>query len=392
MSVCVGPKELAELTARGRVLKGVERALVFGDDRRPDVVYAGPPAHDWPVLPLMPWGIAYDLDLVFIGDHPKWDMLEIARVQLDGEPLWLAKEARRGEGTDLGGPPGEQTIVGKASEEVLRDWLPEVPVRRKTGLEVERSGRHGRHLALSWTNHDDEAVTAKALIPRYIPPALARNGPTFRHSQHSLVAVLDLARSGLFRGGRWAVNGADVPLKRALCLQPLTVALGQTQGGLAQGTWTHRPTRRGLTLALERGELRLERQREPSAEVWRTVDPGTPFRTIEAVFLRHKGSLELLELLVRQWPRYSPVTRVRFGPALPDLRRPLAGATPHESKFVIDINGRRSHAFGSAIVTPDPETGRVTLDLVADRPHWVAARPLRTVWDPGTATSTCTRV
>jgi|GEM_PF-1937679 len=387
MNVCLGPRELAALTARGPVLNRLLRAKLFGKDRPAGVAYSGPPTTAHPLLPLMPWGIAYDLDLVLIGAHERWDMLELAKVRLPTGEMWLAKEARRANGGDPGGPPGEQLIVGDASDEVMDRWLPEVPVRRKSGLSVTTAGRD---LSFAWTNHDGQDVTAGARIPGWLPPAFKRNGPTFQHSQDSMLAVLDLATSGLFRRGRWAVDGVAVPMKKALCLAPLTVGLGQTQGGLATGHWTHEGSARRVTVTTGRGPIEFVPERAGGLEAWRSVDPGgaMAFREIEATYIRGRDTLELLELRVGQCHRLTPVTRIRFSPALPDFRRPLA--QPAASHFVVDINGRRSHAWGTVEVKPT-EAG-ATLEVRGTAPSWVEARPMRAALERSTGAVECAMI
>lgn len=321
----------------------------------------------YPVLPVMGWGLTYDLDLVVMPNSERWDMHELARLQLPDGPLWLMKDARK--------PELEQLLV--AELDGIERFVPEIPVRRKNApVEVvDASTDDLLDLTFAYENHDGVRVDL-----HYVgkPPTSARgkrNGSTMGHSKGSLMAVLDLDHMDFAKKVELSYGGERQRLKRILGF-PLTMAITQTQGGLAISELRQEPILGGFrtvhhTLsgadigqdwALElNGEDLVARQRHPLRELIyrfrvRTLEDDT-------------DAYELYEVEVRQQGQEHVTTRVRFRPALPDLRRL---PTPTAHAFVVDIDGQPGHAIGTMRWTGE------RLELRPTDPWWVRDRPMDT--------------
>ena len=175
---------LKRMLPEGPVLKPNQRDAAFGETLASAASYTSLPESDVPVLPFMVFGVAYDLDIVVVTEHPVWDMTEIARIDTPDGPLWLAKDARR---SDL-----EQIIIADIPD--LFTWMPEIPVRRVQGtVRVEdRSSESDLDMDIFYTNPDGEPVhiSYQGKVP--VAEQGKRNGSTMGHSQGTVMAVLDL--------------------------------------------------------------------------------------------------------------------------------------------------------------------------------------------------------
>ncbi len=330
--------------------------------------YTGEPLAPFPVLPLLVWGAAYDLDLVIVSRHPEWDMHEYARLATPDGPLWLAKDARSS--------TMAQSIVADIDD--LRSWWPELPVaRRAYPLIVEdRSTGELVDVSLSYENIDGQSVE---ITYRGKPPhslQRLRNGSTMGHSVDQVMAVLDLSHRDFGESATVRIDGEDIPLERIAGLIPFRMALKQTQAGLAIGSFREEAIEGGL-----RTHHRVD-EGEPVAQDWTLTEEAghllvqqhSPLRTLRYRFRLEDGARELTELTVTQWGRTDPPAHVVLSPALPDLSRRFEGT--HTSRFVVDVNGQRGHARGR-LEASWGEDGPQLL-LIPEAPWWVTDRPMRT--------------
>lgn len=313
------------------------------------VTYTSPPGTPLPTPPLIPFGVAYDLDLVLVSDHPDWNMHEYARVRTADGPVWLAKDSREEDGT-------QELVIGLPEGSTL---LPEVPLpRRLGGLTVDADLGHDRiAVALEYTNHRGEPVRATYEGPPARTAQRKRNGSTVEHSQHHVLAALDLSHQDFGRGSI-SIGGTARRLRRALGLIPMALALRQTQGGLAVGALRVD----GTTATF--GETRVDLHREGEDLVLRDA-----LRTLRWSFVDR----ELKSVTVTQSGRPTPTFHAAFAPAIPDLTRSFDGTWT--GRFVFDVNGQEGHATGELVARSGEGVG--TLEVVGEAPWWVAARPLR---------------
>ncbi len=350
MADFVGLKTLWRLRPAGPALDPWQRQRGFPVG--PSGVSYGAPAPDGPPTPpLIPFGVAYDLDLVLVSDHPAWNMHEYAQLRTPEGPLWLCKDSRQADGS--------QELVVDLPPERLATLLPEVPLRRRAGpVAVDADlGPDRIDVSLAYTNHDGDAVRARYHGPPPRSPRRLRSGSAVEHSREQAMAALDLSHQDLGRGSIH-IGGQPRALRRALGLVPMAVALRQGQGGLAVGDLRVEGDR------MRFGDVAVPWQREGEDLVLRD-----PLRTLRWSFVDG----ELHSVTVHQFGRATPVFHAAFSPAIPDLRRPFDGTWA--GRFVFDVGGQESHAVGRLEATSEGGVGR--LDVIGERPWWVAERPLR---------------
>lgn len=337
---------LADLVPRGPVLSA--RACDRFEDARPSgTAYAGAPTVPFPVLPFLWFGVPYDLDLVVVDDHPAWDMHELARVRTPDGPVWLCKDSRA---ADL-----VQTIV--ADRDDIGSVLPEVPLAR-SHRRVEVDDSRPGHVEVRYANDHGEEVRV-VVDHRPLARQALRNTSTMGHSGSVTLAVLDLSARAL-ASASVTIGGEARPIRRILGLVPFAVALAQTQAGFAAGRWTQDAV--GTT-------------HDGTAAPW--FDDGLaltqphPWRTLTARFLPVGDARELVELVAEAWGMAAPACRIRFLPALPDLR--FDGAAG-ESRFRLDVGGQRGHGTGTVRVRRIGDEAEVVVAPAA--PAWLADRRL----------------
>jgi hypothetical protein len=365
--------ELTRMLPKGPVVDEKTRSAVWSDHQPSEVDYTDAPRVDHPVLPFMIFGLTYDLDVVLVSNHPDWEMHEYARLLTPNGPVWLAKDTRRSN--------GNQILVGDA--EVLRDRLPEIPLRRHpSGLTVrDRSSDGELDLEFAYENVDGEQVRAEYRGPvpdRQLPRA---NGSTMGHSRHQVMAVLDLPRRNFGDSASISIGGRQRRITRMLGLQPMRLALTQTQGGIPEADVTFdslEDVDDDMPVAGFRSQHRLPGDLEMTRRWASTtvrdsvvVYQRSAWRTLAYRFARRPdGALELTGARVVDHRDDHTTFRLEFSPALPDLRRPFDGS--HESRVVMDVGEGRNHAVGTVEVRSDAD--RVEVRVRASRPWWVADR------------------
>lgn len=349
-----GPKEMRP---EGPVMGQEARDAYLGSAS--PAVYSGASTAEVLVIPTLPWGAHYDLDLVLVSTHPSWNMHEYAQVSTPSGPIWIAKDARE--------PIREQSIVADIDD--IHDFMPELPVPRRSGPVVvdDRSTDKRVDLTLSYTNLDGEPVVVDYRGPRPHTRVKKRNGSTMGHSKQVALATLDLPKRDLAGRARMQINGQQVPLERLAGVVPFAMALEQTQGGLASGSFVTQAVGDGFTTLVvgEDGPRALSWQ--PNATGWFTE---SEVRTL-GVEVRG-GSREITALTATAWDGEQPMVRVVFEPALPDLTRAFTGEVT--GRFVIDTNGQQAHAVGRYVASSTGQEGR--LALRPEAPWWVTDRAM----------------
>ncbi len=364
---------LKRMLPEGPVLKPNERDIAFSQTLASSVSYTSEPTSDVPVPPFMVFGVAYDLDIVVVTEHPVWDMTEIARIDTPNGPLWLTKDARR---EDL-----EQIIVADMPD--LFSWMPEIPVRRVRGtVRVEdRSTESDLDMDIFYTNPDGEPVhiSYQGKVP--VAEQNKRNGSTMGHSQGTVMAVLDLPVRNLARHTTVRINGETQKIRRIAGLVPFAMALTQTQAGIAiadvamtsqPSAFPDAPTSEvDLTHQLPDGRQ--------ATQTWHIGRGGDGTRLVQRSDLRtieHRfagtDSLEWTGATVQQVGKDNPALVISANPALPDLRRRFEGVV--SSRFVMDVAGQQSHATGD--IHAEWVDDDVVVRIRPDAPWWVAERPM----------------
>ncbi len=364
---------LKRMLPEGPVLKPNQRDAAFGETLASAASYTSLPESDVPVLPFMVFGVAYDLDIVVVTEHPVWDMTEIARIDTPDGPLWLAKDARR---SDL-----EQIIIADIPD--LFTWMPEIPVRRVQGtVRVEdRSSESDLDMDIFYTNPDGEPVhiSYQGKVP--VAEQGKRNGSTMGHSQGTVMAVLDLPVRNLARSTTVRINGETQKVRKIAGLVPFTMALTQTQAGIAIAAIAMTPhppafpdaptSTVDLTHQLAEGRTATQTWHVGRGSNGARLVQRSELRTIEHRFIGTE-SLEWTGATVQQVGKDEPALVITANPALPDLRRRFEGVV--SSRFVMDVAGQQSHATGE--IHAEWVDDDVVVRIRPDAPWWVAERPM----------------
>lgn len=359
---------VAKYLPHGPALSEPDRERMSADAAR-TVVYTAPPRVSFPVWPVSVWGVGYDLDLVLVSRHPRYNMHEYARVRTPQGDLWLAKDALE--------ETMQQSIV--ADLDGLERWVPELPIERRRGaVEVDdQSTDDWLDLTLSYRNLEGEPVRIRYEGRRPgRKTERKRSGSTMGHSADVAMAALDIPHKEFARRASVEINGQRWKIQRLLGLVPVQVALVQTQGGLATGQYriSEQDGALSAAFALRSGaeaitQWAIEQQ---SGSVIVSQDDG--LRQLTYTFAERDGALELASMEVTQFGRETPPTHIDLYPHLPDMRRPFEGT--HTSRFAVDINGQRGVAFGRLEASWEGDTAVV--QMIPEEPSWVADRPMRT--------------
>jgi hypothetical protein len=200
--------------------------------------YSGASARsDAPVVPVLAFGAAFDLDVAVMANDDDLDMIEFARMNVpfgDGY-VWMALETNVGSGA--------QTLVANLDADELATFMPELPlVRRAAKMEIEdRTTETTVDVHLNYEGPSG-VVDATLMGDAPVKRAKKRNGRTFTHSQNELLAVLDIPSSESLFKADVQIDGRALGQKKIGGLVPGRFSLVQAQGGLASGSFTIVPT------------------------------------------------------------------------------------------------------------------------------------------------------
>lgn len=356
--------------------------MEFGEVQRPAVKYLGAPQAPFPVLPVQVWGLAYDLDLVLVSKNPRYDMHEIASVRAPEGVVWLGKDALAG------------SLVQSISVDLENPYelFPEIPVARKRSKVSVEGTLNSENVDVRFRYDNIYGDRIEGTYDGVPPttPLKKRNGSTMGHSRDALMAVLDLSHRNFGRGASISYNGTPAKMKRLLGLVPFRMALQQTQGGLAtatirqEGPWSdveadpddlNSSEADFVTYYSLPGETSVHRRWISQARGGDLVAvQRSDYRTLQYRWRQVEDSLELVDCVVHQYDHDSPVTKVIFQPALPDVRRKFEGVI--QGRFVIEVNGQPGMAVGR--VESFWEESEFVLRLLPESPWWVADRPMET--------------
>lgn len=220
----------AKYRPQGPVMSSYERTMKFPVHRPHDKLkYSGRTAASTaPVIPLMAFGAAFDLDVALMPRDGELDMIEFARLNLPDRHLWLALETS---------VSGEQTLLANVDD--IESILPELPLTRiavDSFTTTDLSTESTVDVSLSYDNSQGSRVDAQLLGDPPIP-AKKRNGRTYNHSENSLLAVLDIPASESLFKADVTIDGKGLSLKKIGGFVPARFVMQQAQGGLAVATY-----------------------------------------------------------------------------------------------------------------------------------------------------------
>jgi hypothetical protein len=372
----------------GPVLDDADRSAGWGQVRPSGASYESQSAVPYPVLPLLAFGLVYDVDIVLMSEHPEWNMHEYFQIPTPEGPIWLFKDSREGS--------LEQYLV--SADPRASAWLPELAVVRQISPATieDRSDERWLDLDIRYENPDGQAVHATFRGKRPVTQQKKRNGSTMGHSRNALLAVLDLSRRDFAKRASVRIDGEAYRLVRFGGIVPAKLALSQVGAGLSVGSFVQRlpdpePPQTGslapgsrpdggdaavafVTVHTMPGGTEVEQlwELEPEGGTVVAVQRHA-LRAVRYHFIDAGGSLELSAISV-DWASRGEIARIEFAPALPDFRRRFVG--PAKSRYVIDVNGQRNFAVGQLEASWNGPTAE--LRLKPDEPPWTADRPMIT--------------
>lgn len=213
------------------VLSGYERSYRFPVERpHENLVYSGRQAGTQaPVVPLLAFGAAWDLDFVVIPKDGDTSMYEFARIAMPSGPQWVALESSAAS--------GDQTLIANLDD--IASLMPEIPLARFDSdlVATDKSTEFTVDVAINYTGADGHKVEAVLTGDPPTKTMRHRNGNTFNHSANQLMAVLDVASTQSLFTADVKVDGQNVGFKKIGGFVPAQFVMEQTQGGFATGAF-----------------------------------------------------------------------------------------------------------------------------------------------------------
>jgi hypothetical protein len=234
VSVGLIPLLMASCAAKYRptdpVLSDWERSIKFPVEKpHENLVYSGRQAGTQaPVIPLLAFGAAFDLDLVVMPKEGDYDMLEFARISQPSGPTWMVLETSQS---------GEQTMVANLDD--IASVMPEIPLARTKGdlVVTDKTTEFTVDVSATYTNGKGQKVEAVFQGDPPTKTAKHRNGQTFDHSANQLMAVLDIPSTESLFKADVSIDGKNVKFKKIAGIVPGQFAMMQVQGGFGVGSY-----------------------------------------------------------------------------------------------------------------------------------------------------------
>ena len=340
--------------------------------------FLGPPADpppaegdrilEAPVLPFPVWGLHFDEELVLeLLDHPTWRMIEIVRLEHEGQAVWFTLDAHR---------CGRQWVGVPAGNEAYASGFPAPTYRSDLAIERSATDRELRYRA-AWTMQTGERIEIEADTPLPLKPFPLRSGNAMNHSQETALAVIDLE---LRRASRVRATVDGTPHRVASLSRGILV---QTAAGVMEGERSFRTGSDGGVTATAEDGTAIDYRRVPTEEGFELVTE-LPLSTERWRFVERDGGAHLGQLIL-DGPA-GELLKLRFNPPLADLRSPPSAGS--ESRVVGSINGLPGYMAAELRIEPGEVPGTAVILLLPSTPRWAKQRPVRSVlrW-PGDGTA-----
>lgn len=186
-------------------------------------------ATDAPVIPLMAFGVAADMNLMLAPREGDLGMLEVARVGMPEQKVWVALETEASS--------GQQTLYANLDD--IQTVMPEFPVQRHAvNLEAVDSSTEGTvDVSVSYTSVDGNSVQATFLGDPPDRLEKKRNARVENQAINEALTVLDVSGfESLFKADL-VINGTDTKLKKMGGFVPAQFAMEGAQGGLSTANY-----------------------------------------------------------------------------------------------------------------------------------------------------------
>lgn len=322
------------------------------------VNYTSAPLTTLPIIPFQVWGLTYDLDIILVSKNDRWNMHEFALVKLKDREIWLMKDALEG--------PLDQFVV--ADIEDINNWLPELPIQRKSyPLKIkDHSDDKNIDLEFEYENHFGEKINASYQGKYPKTKQSKRNGSTFGHSKNHLLVALDLPLRDFGKKARISYDNKFYKMDKLLGIVPFQMAVFQTQGGLSTAEYQIKSINNSFRFNyISGGENLFIKTVDKDLVQYESEDE---FRKLQYSFVNHCFT----GAVVQQKEKSSITTSFSVYPALPDLSRRFDGR--YSSTFILEINGGNRNALGTIDCYWVEDI--LMVEVIPEKPWWVADRPM----------------
>lgn len=308
-----------------------------------------------PVIPYQIFAAEYLEDIVIETNHPKISMHELAKLRVNNEDVWIAKDSTI---------DGTQTLT--LSDEKYLTLFPEINVpRRVSKFEIiDSSTKEKLNITATYKNQFNEKQIIEFSSPRLTPKnqQTRTNGSTFNHSKKSVSALLDISHKNLKDiDAKVTYDNQDYKIRKIFKTVPIKALLQQTQAGFSSGEFTQEMTRENETF--------LKRNNSP-VEQW-TFDKGilSTSDKLREISHHYNENNELLKSSIHSDNK--ELLNINFSGPLPDLNRSFNLV---KRNFVVYVNGK-GQGIGEMSLECDDNNCEISINPL--KPRWFKSRPVR---------------
>lgn len=212
--------------AQSAVVTGWNRTRVFSEEKPSTVQYSGHAMVPAPIIPVLPFGAAFDLAVV------------VETGKEDGKTYHFARSGSQWFALETDPRDGEQTLISNLA--TLDAWAPELPVRRKVDPNfkvVDRSTADELEFTITYANADNEDVEATLMGDPPYRFQKKRNADPEGALRQSALPLIDMAHQESLFKASLKVNDRSVGVKRS-GLVPQQISAELVTAGLAVGGFT----------------------------------------------------------------------------------------------------------------------------------------------------------
>ena len=321
------------------------------------------PIQDAPILPIIPWGLRFDEDLMITLDDPTWGMIEVCKVNTPDGAVWFSLDSHQ---------DGQQ-LVGIPESKLAKSFAQAFPASLYTNdLEVtEHKLEDGTHFDVSYRRADRKLIQFSIETEDEDKPPRKRNGNAMNHSANQSLAILDIFSLDLHsKTLEWPHQ--EQPVFSVLG-KPVVARMRQSVGGIHNGQWEQIAS----VLHSHTGDTPLETIPTSNGLMVQTLS----FPQLQYHFIEDEAQLRLQHIAVQQphAERRSEVFRIDFVPPLPDLRYG-SPQTPFQSDAFMSLNGQSVYSRANVHVEGIDTSTHILIEPTA--PYWAAERPISIVHHP----------
>lgn len=349
------------------VLSASERARLEKESSA-QINYTSQPLVDFPIIPFQIFGLAYDLDIVIVTDHPKIDMHEFVKIAFPDGEVWITKESEKG--------TLDQVIYTDRND--LHKLFPEIPLRIiSTPVKViDQSNGKNYKFQFEYRNRDGEEVSAHFEGKSNLKLLKKRNGSTMGHSRNQVIAVLDLPKRSLGKRSKVTYDGIHYKTKKIIGIKNFHTAVQQTQAGLSVASIEMKKSGGKIATTHKKVSKDIDQKWEiENGQEQVNLIQQNAVRKIKYCYHKVGEELHFFKASLSFWKSDDGTMSISVFPDMPDLRRKFSRT--FNGKFIIDVNGQKSHGFGDILCYW--EADQLVVDVLPNSPWWIEERPMRGV-------------